>query len=131
MDIDSTRSFLEATSKHLSDSNTRIIGSCTGMLAAVAASSSRSLPDLLALGVTLVRIAFRVGVAVADSRERMQQGPSCQGSWSVAVAESNQDKMQDLLAQFHTSEVRAETLHRNTLSHRFKLEHFAIKSSIH
>ena len=80
------------------------------MLAAVAASSSRSLPDLLALGVTLVRIAFRVGVAVADSRERMQQGPSCQGSWSVAVAESNQDKMQDLLAQFHASEVRAETL---------------------
>ena len=108
MRIDLKLSFLEATSKRLSDSNTRIIGSCTGMLAAVAASSSRSLSDLLALGVTLVRIAFRVGVAVADSRERMQQGPSCQGSWSIAVAESNQDKMQELLGKFHANEVRAK-----------------------
>ena len=58
-----------------------------------------------------MRIAFRVGVAVASSRERMQQGPACQGSWSVAVAESSQDKITDLLAQFHTDEVRPELLH--------------------
>ena len=103
-------SFLQATSKHLDDSNTRIIGSCTGLLAAVAASSSRSLADLPVLGVLLVRIAFRVGVAVADARERMQQGPSRQGSWSVAVAESSQEKMRDLLGQFHVDEVGARPM---------------------
>ena len=103
-------SYLQATSKSPDPSNTRIIGSCTGLLAAVAASSSRSLSDLPTLGVVLVRIAFRVGVAVASARERMQQGPACQGSWSVAVAESSQDRIRDVIAEFHADEVRAEPL---------------------
>ena len=103
-------SYVQATSKHPDPSNTRIIGSCTGLLAAVAASSSRSLSDLPTLGVILVRIAFRVGVTVATARERMQQGPACQGSWSVAVAESSPNKIEDLIAGFNADEVRTEAL---------------------
>ena len=103
-----TLSYLQTTSKCLNPSDTRIVGSCTGLLAAIAASSSRGLSDLPALGVTLVRISFRVGVAVADSRERVQQGPTCQGSWSMAVAEPSQDKMRDLINKFHAEEVRTE-----------------------
>lgn len=110
MGIDSGFSYLQATSKYPDPSNTRIIGSCTGLLAAVAASSSQSLSDLPTIGVILVRIAFRVGVTVASARERMQQGPACQGSWSVAVAESSQDKIKDIIAEFHADEVRAEPL---------------------
>ena len=110
MGVDSSSSYLQVTSKYPDHSNTRIIGSCTGLLAAVAASSSRSLSDLPTLGAILVRIAFRVGVAVANARERMQQGPACQGSWSVAVAESSQDRMQELMAQFHADEVSDEPL---------------------
>ena len=40
----------------------------------------------------------------------MQQGPACQGSWSVAVAESSQNKIKDVIAEFHADEVRAEPL---------------------
>lgn len=102
-------SYVHATSDYINPSNSRIIGLCTGMLAAVAASSFRSFSDLPTLGTALVRIAFRVGVVVAGSRERLQQGPRGQASWAVAVAESNEDRMKATLRQFHIDKVRPET----------------------
>ena len=132
MDTDSILSYLQATSRYPDRSNTRIIGSCTGLLAAVAASSSRGLSELPDLGVTLVRIAFRVGVAVAGSRQRVQQGPTRQGSWSVAVAEASQDKMRELIKQFHADEVRMEyPCVQRTYSHSMNTEHLGIESSIY
>ena len=132
VDTDSTLSYLQATSRYPDRSNTRIIGSCTGLLAAAAASSSRGLSELPDLGVTLVRIAFRVGVAVAGSRQRVQQGPTRQGSWSVAVAESSQDNMRELIEQFHADEVRVDyPCIQRTYSHSMNLEHLGIESNIY
>ena len=101
-------SYVHETSDSIHPSNSRMIGLCTGLLAAIAASSFRSFSDLPTLGVALVRIAFRVGVVVAGTRERLQQGPRGQASWSVAVAESSEDSMKATLRQFHIDKVRRD-----------------------
>ncbi|KAL8729534.1 MAG: hypothetical protein Q9181_004967 [Wetmoreana brouardii] len=98
-------SYLCQTSSHLNPSNTRIIGSCTGLLAAVAASSSRSLSDLPVIGVALVRIAFRAGLLVANIRDRLQQGSTNQDTWSVAVMGLDEGPMSGLLREFNAREV--------------------------
>ena len=109
MGLDFKFSYFHTTSGYNDPSSSRIIGLCTGLLAAIVASSSRTLSDLLTLGVAMVRIAFRVGVVVAGSRERLEQGPTSQASWSVAVAESSEDTMKATIKQFHADKVRAET----------------------
>ncbi|KAI4121902.1 MAG: hypothetical protein LQ338_006102 [Usnochroma carphineum] len=98
-------SYLCQTSSHIDPSDTRIIGSCTGLLAAVVASSSPSVSQLPTLGVALVRIAFRAGLLVADTRNRLQQGSTNQENWSVAVKGLNEDSMNELLRQFNAREV--------------------------
>ncbi|KAL8720159.1 MAG: hypothetical protein Q9225_002947 [Loekoesia sp. 1 TL-2023] len=97
--------YLCQTSSHIDPSNTRIIGSCTGLLAAVAASSSQSLLQLPVLGVALVRIAFRAGLLVANTGNRLQQGSMTPESWSVAVMGSDEGSISELLRQFNASEV--------------------------
>ena len=59
----------------------------------------------------------------------MQQGPACQGSWSVAVAESSQDKIKDVIAEFHADEVRAGPLlfANNILTKKFSISRHQIK----
>ncbi|KAL8700830.1 MAG: hypothetical protein Q9224_000778 [Gallowayella concinna] len=96
-------SYLYHSSSPFDPSNTRIIGSCTGLLAAVAASSSRNLSRLPVLGVQMVRIAFRVGLLVASTGDRLQQG-SANLSWSIAVMGMDRDSMDELLKQFNLNE---------------------------
>lgn len=107
--VDLAFSYVHSTPDRIDPSNSRIIGLCTGLLAAVVASSFRTFSDLPTLGTALVRIAFRVGVVVAGSRERLQPEPKGKDSWSVAVAESNEDTMKATLKQFHNDKVRYET----------------------
>ncbi|KAL8657213.1 MAG: hypothetical protein Q9226_002153, partial [Calogaya cf. arnoldii] len=87
----------------LDPSNIRIIGSCTGLLAAVAASSSMSLSRLPVLGVSLVRISFRTGLLVASTGDRLQQGSRDQ-CWSIAVMGMDHNLMKELLEQFNVEE---------------------------
>ncbi|KAL8801213.1 MAG: hypothetical protein Q9182_004607 [Xanthomendoza sp. 2 TL-2023] len=94
-------SYLYHSSSHLDPSSTRIVGSCTGLLAAVAASSSRNLSRLPVLGVQLVRIAFRTGLLVTSTANRLQQGSTNQ-SWSIAVMGIDRDSMDELLRQFNS-----------------------------
>ena len=103
-------SYLHATSDCVDPRGTKVIGSCTGLLAATALCSSRVISDLPNLGTALVRIAFRVGVTVAESRDRLQQGSKGQASWSVAVAESSEDAIKATLEQFHAKKVRLTTI---------------------
>ncbi|KAL8929531.1 MAG: hypothetical protein Q9208_001200 [Pyrenodesmia sp. 3 TL-2023] len=95
--------YLYQSSSQFDPSNTRIIGSCTGLLAAVAASSSPNLSRLPSLGVLLVRIAFRAGLLVASTGNRLQQGSTDQ-CWSVAVMGVERDPMDELLEQFNSTE---------------------------
>lgn len=103
-------SYLYQSSRDFNSSNTRIIGSCTGLLAAVAASSSRnSKSRLLVLGVLLVRIAFRAGLLVASTGDQLQQGCTTSHSWSIAVMGMDRESMDELLKEFNSTEVRADT----------------------
>ena len=65
--------------------NSRIIGICTGVLAAAAVASCDSLTSLIPLAVEVVRIAFRVGHCVARMADMLEQGPSGRLSWSTVV----------------------------------------------
>lgn len=115
-------SYLYQSSSQLDPSNTRIIGSCTGLLAAVAASSSPNLSRLPSLGVLLVRIAFRAGLLVASTGNRLQQSSTDQ-CWSIAVMGMERDPMNELLGQFNSTEVRADA------SPWFSLLTFSIRPS--
>ncbi|KAL8757001.1 MAG: hypothetical protein Q9199_002543 [Rusavskia elegans] len=96
-------SYQYQSSSQFDPSNTRIIGSCTGLLAAVAASSSTNQSRLPTLGVLLVRIAFRAGLLVASTGNRLQQGSS-ELCWSIAVIGMDRDPMNELLGQFNSNE---------------------------
>lgn len=105
------RSYLHVTSDcigYIDPQSTRILGSCTGLLAGVAASSSRGLSDLPNIGATLVRVAFRVGVLVASSGDSLQQGYPSQESWSTVITGLNESAMKNVLEKSHAGNVRTE-----------------------
>ncbi|KAI5855057.1 ketoacyl-synt-domain-containing protein [Durotheca rogersii] len=67
-------------------SNSRILGICTGALAAAAVSCSRSTIELVAPAVEAVIVAFRTGLHVTDMARRIEPSDSLDDkSWSVIV----------------------------------------------
>ncbi|EON65175.1 hypothetical protein W97_04412 [Coniosporium apollinis CBS 100218] len=82
-------------------SNTRILGLCTGLLAASAVASARSLADLLPLAVEAVRIAFRAGTCVGTAKEALEQANSRE-SWSTIVTGISEQSANAALADFHS-----------------------------
>ena len=68
--------------------NDRVLGLCTGALAAAAVSCSRSTLDLVPLGVEAVIVAFRTGVHVSDVAQRIEPLLDFDESWSIVVAGS-------------------------------------------
>ena len=103
--LKSVPSYFEVTSEPFNPSNTRILGSCTGLLAAVAVSSSQSLADLPLVGVEIIRIAFRIGLCVAATRNRLQPGSDGQGSWSMIITGTEKGTFREELKQFHEENV--------------------------
>ncbi|KAL9111506.1 MAG: hypothetical protein Q9227_003993 [Pyrenula ochraceoflavens] len=79
--------FEEQPSPYLSSSSqldVRLVGLCTGLIAASAVASASSLTALVPLAVEAVRIAFRAGAHVGRVAERLE----CQGAsetWSTIV----------------------------------------------
>ncbi|KAH7036481.1 polyketide synthase-like protein [Macrophomina phaseolina] len=82
-------------------SNTRTLGLCTGLLAAAAVASAKSLSDLLALGIEAVRIAFRIGAAVANVKDVLEHVEEEPQSWSTIVAGISEESAKVALADFH------------------------------
>ena len=71
-----------------------MIGLCTGLIAAAAVASARSLSELLPLAVEAVRVAFKVGLSVANIGSYVDDVPS---SWSTLVTGiSEQDAHHDI-----------------------------------
>jgi len=68
--------------------NDRILGLCTGALAAAAVSCSRSTLDLISLGVEAVIVAFKTGVHVSDVAQRIEPLQDSDQSWSMVVTGS-------------------------------------------
>ena len=71
---------------HYGADNSRILGLCTGALAAAAVSCSRSLLELIPIAVDAVIIAFRTGMLVMDVAQRVEPLDASDRSWSIIVA---------------------------------------------
>lgn len=65
--------------------NSRVLGLCTGALAAAAVGCSRNTLELVPLALDAVTVAFRVGMHVTDMAQRLQPSDSSDQSWSIIV----------------------------------------------
>lgn len=86
-----------------SDENS-IIGLCTGQLAAAAVSSSKTVGELIPVGVETVVLALRLGSCVLRVQELVE--PSKQASsWSVLVSGIRENEAEDLIQTFAENHV--------------------------
>ncbi|KAF2738000.1 polyketide synthase PksA [Polyplosphaeria fusca] len=81
--------------------NTRVLGLCTGLLAASVVASSKTLGELLPLAVEAVKIAFRAGTCVGAAKDALEQTSSSKESWSTIVTGTNENAAKSAIAQFH------------------------------
>ncbi|KAI9688899.1 MAG: Type I Iterative PKS [Bathelium mastoideum] len=81
--------------------NTRIIGLCTGLLAGAAIASSRSLTELIALGIEVVKIAFRTGSTTGTAKYALEHSTNNRESWSTIVTGTSEQSAKDALDRFH------------------------------
>ena len=81
--------------------NARSIGLCTGLLAAAAVSSARSLSELLPLAVECVKIAFRAGTCVGSAKDALDVGSDGREPWSFIVTNTSDSTAQAALDDFH------------------------------
>ena len=65
--------------------NSRVLGVCTGALAAAAVSCSRSVLELVPMAVAAVTVAFRTGMHVMDVAQRIEPSDATDQSWSIIV----------------------------------------------
>jgi len=93
--------FEERPAEAFSASNTRILGLCTGLLAAAAVASARSLTDLIPLAVEAVRIAFRTGALVSTTSEALGQTNQARESWSYIVTNITEAAAKTAIDEFH------------------------------
>lgn len=63
----------------------RILGLCTGALAAAAVSCSRNTLELIPLAVCAIKVAFRTGMHAADVAQRVAPSDASDRSWSMVV----------------------------------------------
>jgi hypothetical protein len=81
--------------------NTRIVGLCTGLLAASVVASARSLSELLPLATEAVRIAFRAGTCVGAAKDALENATNAKDSWSTIVTGISEKDAKSALATFH------------------------------
>lgn len=72
-------------SNHYPSEDARVLGLCTGALAATAVACSSSLLDLIPLGINVVKAAFRIGMRVADVAHRLAPMEVFDRSWSIIM----------------------------------------------
>lgn len=85
-----------------------IIGLCTGQLASAAVSSSRTVGELIPVGVETVVLALRLGMCVLRVQELIEPGKSGTSSWSVLVSGMREPEAQDLIQKFAKQNVSFE-----------------------
>ncbi|KAJ6022161.1 hypothetical protein N7540_007665 [Penicillium herquei] len=83
-----------------SGSESCIVGLCTGQLAAAAVSSSKTVGELMAVGVETVVVALRLGMCVFRVRELVEGSGSSSPSWSVLVSGIREQEALQLIENF-------------------------------
>lgn len=71
--------------RHVDKNSSRALGICTGALTAAAVCCSRTVPELIPLGVHAIRVAFRIGILVADTARRIESPISSNLSWLLVL----------------------------------------------
>ena len=116
----------EGLQTYPSPSESYIVGLCTGLFAAAAISSSRSVVELLPVAIEAVLVAFRSGLLVLECRNRLELSTATTSSWSVVLLESREDAISTVLEEFCQAKVK-ECLSFNalvlTLCRKFRLPH--------
>lgn len=82
-------------------SNARALGLCTGLLAAAAVVSAKTIEELVSLGVEFVRLSYRSGAAVDAARNALCQVGEENSPWSTIVTGTTESAAKDALAKFH------------------------------
>ncbi|KAK4553474.1 polyketide synthase [Recurvomyces mirabilis] len=81
--------------------NTRVLGLCTGLIAASAVVSAKTLPELMSLGEQYVRISFRSGAVVDATRAALSQIGEENAPWSTIVTGTTEQAAKEALKKFH------------------------------
>lgn len=99
-------------------SDTILVGLCTGLVAAAAVSASRSLLDLVTNAPSIVRVAFRVGVKVNGTAQRLstKYGAEVNQSWSRLVVGVQKEASIAEVKQFNEKKVSKLACRINALS---------------
>ncbi|KAJ5575635.1 hypothetical protein N7535_002561 [Penicillium sp. DV-2018c] len=77
-----------------------IIGLCTGQLAAAAVSSSKTVGELISVGVHTVVLSLRLGMCVSKVQELIEPSKSAASSWSVLVSGMREPEAHELIEQY-------------------------------
>ena len=86
----------------------RLVGLCTGLIAATAVASANSLTALLPLAIESVRIAFRTGAHVGKVASQLELA-SGRSSWS-SIVNADEKTVQGALEKFEKQNVSARLL---------------------
>jgi len=81
--------------------STRVIGLCTGLLAAAATVSAKNISDLIPLAVDFVRLSFRSGAMVNSRKEAMILAGEEKSSWSTICTGTTESAAKKALDAFH------------------------------
>lgn len=95
--------FEEHPLAYLEPSNTEVLAVCTGLLAASAVASCKSLTSLIPLAVQAVRIAFRLGSRVAAVGNQLESASDRQKTWSTIVMGLSPEAAERALEEFNES----------------------------
>jgi iterative type I PKS product template protein len=107
-EADSGSAFEEKPKSYISpNSDARLVGLCTGLLAATAVSSADSLTALIPIAVETVRVAFRAGAHVGKVAYQTEASQGSQ-SWSTIVA-ADEKSAQEAIDAFHNKHGIAPT----------------------
>ncbi|KAF2707399.1 polyketide synthase-like protein [Pleomassaria siparia CBS 279.74] len=81
--------------------NARVLGLCTGLIAACVVASARTLNELLPLALEAIRISFRVGTCVGIAKHALERSVNAKDSWSTIVTGTSENLAKIAIAEFH------------------------------
>ncbi|KAG4026289.1 hypothetical protein MFRU_042g00180 [Monilinia fructicola] len=84
-----------------SPSETCLVGLCTGLFAAAAIASSRSVSQLIPIAIQVVLMAFRAGLHVAAVAESLNNSSKSTESWTYIIPAAQESEVSSILCKFH------------------------------
>ncbi|KAI9652280.1 MAG: Type I Iterative PKS [Alyxoria varia] len=80
--------------------NTRLVGSCTGLLSALSLSCAGSYAQLVSVSVATLKLAFRIGAQVGKIRDALEQESTGSASWSAIFPGVTKDVAPSTLEEY-------------------------------